>query len=71
MIKNTKVTPITYDFDEGMIWFIWGDEGEMVSQRKLFEKIRGFYHDSDMIKVITGVRREISAQSNRQNSWKN
>lgn len=29
----------------------------MVSKRKLSKKIRGFYHDPDLIKVITGVRR--------------
>ena len=30
---------------------------ELYKRENYLKKIRGFYHDSDMIKVITGVRR--------------
>ena len=30
---------------------------ETLPERKLFKKIRGFYHTDDILKVITGVRR--------------
>ena len=30
---------------------------ELFYREKYLKKIRGFYHDTDLIKVITGIRR--------------
>ena len=35
----------------------YGDDNEIIQKRKVFKKIRGFYDATDLIKVITGVRR--------------
>lgn len=66
-VKNVffkKYTPITCNFASFVLYFNYPEvhmnidlKQDLFSREKYLSKIRGFYHECELIKVLTGVRR--------------